>query len=37
MIVITNCDKRLLQSVASITNCDRYYQVWHILQNVTRS
>lgn len=37
MIVIGNCDKRLLQIMASITNRYRYYQVWHMLQNVTRS
>ena len=37
MIVIGNCDQRLLQIMASITNRYRYYQVWHMLQNVTRS
>ena len=33
--VITTCDKKILQSVAGITMCDRsYYNVWQLLRSV---
>ena len=35
-LIITKCDKALLQSVTGITKWDRiYYKVWEVLQSVT--